>query len=529
MGNINKIKDCEREIMFFKKWFEKRRQKQEEIYNDKKIKYHLLAQKGGIEEYKGVFEINDSILPLFKRDKDYFYYPVFEDFEDKVLGLIQKIVVDSELRDNISQFKLPGSEQSFLGIMIRNIDKLSQKTQVLLFLTLPTEDWFESSTINKNKDESDIILSSAINDLLSIKPNSFNLLLKTNTNVKNEIFNLEHSWTENKDVQLNVFSAITPIIKRLNELEKKEKLTKKEIKKRSYLMNAAHQLLSIMEVIPVKDFPDTLFLKVVEICFKHIISSDQKIIDLVLNNDKVNDVLILTIPFLLEKYNQEDNIVRKEEIINNMNKIFIKNNYTPDKIHEESFINKTSPLNKDTLQMWVNNFTDEKTRKDQIVTICSNLFVNKDFELFDFFIKENNEEYYVKKLQDLFYKSLSLDVFKDIFFEDMDSYLNYFYSNTDLKLNNSFDFESKYYNLMEHAIDENVSLTEEQIKVLKKYEFNPFEKNENNTSFYEMANVETKRSVAMIYLKEMALFEKEMLSKSIIDDDIKTNNIKKRL
>jgi len=73
------------------------------------------------------------------------------------------------------------------------------------------------------------------------------------------------------------------------------------------------------------------------------------------------------------------------------------------------------------------------------------------------------------------------------------------------------------------ALINGAEFTTEQVKLLKEYNFDPFAKYSNFSSFYEAADVKIKNDIADVYIKEMAEFEKEKIISTISDDGQSAN------
>lgn len=240
-----------------------------------------------------------------------------------------------------------------------------------------------------------------------------------------------------------------------------------------------------------------------------------------------NDIINIA-PSLLSKY-EESTSAKNQDFIKKLIKNIFDNFDANLQVKIMSLV-AAKQLTQKTYDMWIkelaNNSYEYETVHGVLIAIFFNSEKSPDMKLFNYYLNEivniNQED--KDKINFDFYVALCNRNASIIFSENMETYLDYFYYNCNYDLNDFVkNSNDEVMSLPTFALINGAEFTTEQVKLLKEYNFDPFAKYSNFSSFYEAADVKIKNDIADVYIKEMAEFEKEKIISTISDDGQSAN------
>lgn len=492
-------------ISFFKKWHQEKQEEKIVHHQKEKAKLQAAAKAGGLEEYKGKFGINNAFSSLFQNYKDGYCHLKFENFNSNINELLYEISVDSELMKSLGDNLPIAGNSSLLDLISKNMNKISRENQDILFSVIPAQMWLETKKRPGSKEEISIIFGLSLSF-----PASFELLLRNNNELKNELFNGKSCWVKTPDDAFSTHVQLGLLVDKWVELDTSASLNKKEKKRKEELFNLINYFMSITKI---PEDPKGIEGKTIPMVMKKLSQLPVSFLNTLVENKKNDLSLIMLIPGLLESFKDDKN-TDDESKIALMKRIFEINHFTPEKINKEHVlcIDEDKVLSKKAYKIWVDSFTNENTHADEVAKIAAHNMLHGEMTFFDSFLKEHSHS-------DIDYRVylslLSSPLFVPNFLKHMDVHLEYFKDKEGCELNEPRFYSDNNASFMEECIINNAVFDIEKMKKLKEYGFDPFKKNSQNKTPYELANSETKSAISGVYLEELAKFEKEAILKVI--------------
>lgn len=490
-------------ISFFKKWHQEKQEEKTALHQKEKAKLKTIAKAGGLEDYKGKFSIETTFSLLFENCKDGYCHPKTDNFNSNINDFLYEVSADSQLMKSLGENLKIAGNISLLDLFAKNMKNISRENQEILFSIVPAKMWIETKKRPEVKEDISVIFGMSLS-----YPASFELLLRNNDELTKELFKRKSCWVNTSDGSFSTHVQLGMLVDKWNELS--SSLKKKDKKRKEELLSLINYLMNITEI---PENPQGIEGKIIPMVMKKLSQLPVSLLNTLVENKKNDLSLIMLIPGLLESFKDDKNTDDDSKIAL-MKRIFEINNFTPEKINKEHVlcIDEDKVLSRKAYKIWVDNFTNENTHADEVAKIAAHNMLHGEMTFFDSFLKEHSHadiDYRV------YLSLLSSHLFVPNFLKHMDVHLEYFKDKEGCELNEPRFYSDNNASFMEECIINNAVFDVEKVRKLKEYGFDPFKKNSQNKTPYELANSETKSAISGVYLEELAKFEKEAILKVI--------------
>lgn len=467
------------------------------------------------------FNFEEELSKIFTEGKDGWRVKSMENsvFNRLVKNLIVKMSKDSNLKNTVYKTTLhekTGKQVSLFYLLMSSSHRLNKKTKDYVLRAFPLKCYFDLYLRNPDYN-------------IHITP--MRVLMKTSGgdffkdvcdyHGIGKIFDASKTWSTDG---VNISKFMDEFSDMVISAHKENSITRKlNQPKIDYVIDTiTRESLSLIN--PTLQNEKSVFLGIISSVEPDYIEK------LMLRGFLEEKDIINIIPSLLSKY---------EKSTSAKNQVFIKklikdifDNFNTNQQTKIISLASAKQLTKKTYDMWIQDLSGNSYKYETMHGVLTAIFFNSekspDMKLFNYYLNEieDIDEKNKESINFDFYTSLCNGNASVIFSNNMETYLDYFYYNCNYDVNdfvkNSHD---EVMNLPTFALTNGAEFTTEQIQLLKEYNFDPFAKYPNFSSFYEAGDVKIKNDIANIYIKEMAEFEKGKIISAISCEEKSSNSI----